>query len=88
MRVGLILISLLVCLALLTGPYIRWGIAVLIILVIFGNTQLRTRVCILAGDIKEIIACLFNNKEVSFDKLVEDLFKELDDEEKEEGSSN
>ncbi len=79
MKVGLILISLLVCLALLTGPYIRWGIVAFIIFIIFKNDQLRTRVCIVAKDVKEIVICLISNKEVSFDKLVKDLFSELDD---------
>ena len=61
------------------GTCMKWGIAVLIALTIYGNVQLRTRVCIVAKDVKEIVICLINNKEVSFDKLVKDLFSKLDD---------
>ena len=64
MKVGLILISLLVCLALLTGPYIRWGIVAFIILIIFKKDQHRTRVGVVAKDVKEIVVLLINNKNV------------------------
>ena len=79
MKVGLILISLLVCLALLTGPYIRWGIVAFYIFLMIKNEQQTTRVVVGCQYVKEIVICLINNKEVSFDKLVKDLFSELDD---------
>lgn len=61
------------------GTCIKWGIAVLIALAIYGNVQLRTRVILVAQDVKEMVTCLLNNEEVSSNKLVEDLFRDLGD---------
>lgn len=61
------------------GTCIKWGIAVLIALAIYGNVQLRTRVILVAQDVKEMVTCLLNNEEVSSNKLVEDLFRNLGD---------
>lgn len=61
------------------GTCIKWGIAVLIALAIYGNVQLRTRIILVAQDVKEMVTCLLNNEEVSSNKLVEDLFRNLGD---------
>lgn len=61
------------------GTCIKWGIAVLIALAIYGNVQLRTRIILVAQDVKEMVTCLLNNEEVSSNKLVEDLFRDLGD---------
>lgn len=61
------------------GTCIKWGIAVLIALAIYGNVQLRTRVILVAQDVKKMVTCLLNNEEVSSNKLVEDLFRDLGD---------
>ena len=51
----------------------------LIALTIYGNVQLRTRIILVAQDVKEMVTCLLNNEEVSSNKLVEDLFRDLGD---------
>lgn len=66
----------------MTGTCIKWGIVALIALTIYGNVQLRTRICLVAGDVKEMVICLINHEEVSSNKLVEDLFRDLDDDSK------
>ncbi len=61
------------------GTCMKWGIAVLIALTIYGNVQLRTRIILVAQDVREMVTCLLNNEEVSSNKLVEDLFRDLGD---------
>lgn len=61
------------------GTCIKWGIAVFIALAIYGNVQLRTRIILVVQDVKEMVTCLLNNEEVSSNKLVEDLFRDLGD---------
>ena len=64
MKVGLILISLLVCLALLTGPYIRWGIVAFFILNIFKKQQHPPKVGVVSKNFKVIVILQIKKKKV------------------------
>lgn len=56
------------------------GVLILVVvLFIMGNTQLRTRLTIIGKDFAELFGGLVRNEEVSSNKLVEDMFRDLGD---------
>jgi len=55
----------------------KWGIALLLAAMIFGNVTLRTRCQIVLKDIGDLVSGLIHNEEVTSNQLVEDLFKDL-----------
>ncbi len=55
----------------------KWGIALLLVAVIFGNVTLRTRCQIVLKDIGDLVSGLIHNEEVTSNQLVEDLFRDL-----------
>lgn len=58
--------------------FITKGVVIfLVILFIFGNQQLRTRIALVAKDAGDMLADLLQGKETSSNKLVHDLFKGL-----------
>ena len=59
------------------GFVIKGVVIFLVILFIFGNQQLRTRIALVARDAGDIIADLLQGKPTSSNKLVEDLFKSV-----------
>lgn len=60
------------------GAVLKWGIALIVALAIFGNAQIRAKIGIVAQDVFELVSGLVHNEEVSSNKLVEDIFSEVD----------
>lgn len=58
---------------------IKLAIVIGVIGFVLANTQLRTRISIVAEDFVELVQGLLNNEEVSSNQLVHDLFKDLGD---------
>lgn len=56
---------------------LKWGLALLVVAVIFGNVTLRTRCQIVLKDIGDLVSGLIHNEEVTSNQLVEDLFRDL-----------
>ncbi|MCM1217817.1 MAG: hypothetical protein NC548_25275 [Lachnospiraceae bacterium] len=61
------------------GSVVRWIVVGGIVLLIFGNAQLRLRMQIIFQDAGELVASLIHGEEVSSNQLVEDMFRDLGD---------
>lgn len=60
---------------------VKWGMLTAFVIGIYNNIELRTRISILAIDVKELVVDLVRGEDTSSNQLVNDLFRELDEEE-------
>lgn len=62
-----------------TSSIVKGVVILLIVLSILGNQRLRSKITLIFRDAKEIVTDLASGKEASSNKLVYDLFKDLDE---------
>lgn len=61
----------------LIGKIFKWGIIICLLLTIYFSPALRNKVVLIVDDVIEMIQDATNNKDVSSNKLVEDIFKPI-----------
>ena len=61
----------------LIGKIFKWGIILSLLLAIYFTPALRNKVVLIVDDVIEMVQDATNNKDVSSNKLVEDIFKPI-----------
>lgn len=70
------------------GRLVKWGIIAAIVLAVYATPALRCRVVLIYQDTVQMVQDAMGGREVSSNKLLQDLFQPISSDRKEEGVSN